>query len=121
MERYRDYEEQSSDRPEADAFLHDNKHISRWADSRQLKWGGAKNALSTPAHSANASLTCCTLCVAPPALARIRGDRELDPQRLAAAGRVIDGGIHNLINGVEQAGYILQDMGGWDEFNTAFM
>lgn len=42
MERYRDCEEQSSDRPAADAFLHDNKHIPRCADSRQLKGGDPK-------------------------------------------------------------------------------
>lgn len=47
MELRRDCEEQSPDSPEADAFLHDNKHISRCADSRQLK-GGPQNALSSP-------------------------------------------------------------------------
>lgn len=35
MERHGDYDEQSSDRPEAAAFLRDNKHVSEWADSRR--------------------------------------------------------------------------------------
>lgn len=114
MERYRDCEEQSSDRPAADAFLHDNKHIPRCADSRQLK-GGPQNALfslSTATHCVDASVTCCTLRAAPPSLAGIRGYRQLDPQSLAAAGGMVDRGINHLVNGVEQTGDILQNKGG---------
>lgn len=114
MERRRDCEEQSSDRPEADAFLRDNKHISGWADSRQLKEGGTpKNALSSsprdPTHRAGASFTCRALRAAPPPLAGVGSHRELDPQRLAAAGGVVDGGVHDLVDGVEQAGDILEE------------
>lgn len=85
----------------------------------QLK-GGPQNALSSPsapAHQVNASFTCRTLRTAPPLLAGVRSNRELDPQCLAAAGRMVDGCIHDLIDGVEQAGDILQDMGGGGEFN----
>lgn len=114
MERRRDCEEQSSDRPEADAFLRDNKHISGWADSRQLKEGGTpENALSSsprdPTHRAGASFTCRALRAAPPPLAGVGSHRELDPQRLAAAGGVVDGGVHDLVDGVEQAGDILEE------------
>ena len=70
----------------------------------------------------NASFTCRTLCAAPPPLAGVGSHRELDPQRLAAAGRVVDGGIHDFIDGVEQAGDVLQvDMAGGGEFNLAFL
>lgn len=114
MERCKDFEEQSSDRPEADAFLHDNKHIPRCADSRQLK-GGPQNALlslSTATHCAYASFTCCTLRAVSPPLVGIWGHRQLDPQSLAAAWRMVDRGINYLINGVEQTGDILQNMEG---------
>lgn len=124
MEQCRDCEEQSSDRPEADAFLHDNKHIPRCADSRQLK-EGPQNALfsrSTATHCVDASFTCCTLRAAPPLLAGIRGHRQLDPQSLAAAGGMVDRGINHLINGVEQTGDILQNKGGRGEsLQIAFM
>lgn len=124
MERYRDCEEQSSDRPAADAFLHDNKHIPRCTDSRQLK-GGPQNALfslSTATHCVDASVTCCTLRAAPPPLAGIRGHRQLDPQSLAAAGGMVDRGVNHLVNGVEQTGDILQNKGGRGEsLQIAFM
>lgn len=55
---------------------------------------------SNPTNCVNASFTCRTLCAAPPTLAGIRSHREFDPQRLAAAGRVVDGGVHHLIYGV---------------------
>lgn len=115
MELRRDCEEQSPDSPEADAFLHDNKHISRCADSRQLKGGDPKMPsppLPPPPTVFNARFTCRSLRAAPPPLARVRSHGELDPQRLAAAGRMVDGGVHNLVNGVEQAGDILRDMVG---------
>lgn len=48
-----------------------------------------------------------TLGAAPPALAGVGRHRQLDPQRLAAAGRVVDGGVHHLVDGVQQAGDVL--------------
>lgn len=73
------------------------------------------SSLSTATHCVDASVTCCTLRVAPPPLAGIRGHRQLDPQSLAAAGRMVDRGINHLVNGVEQTGDILQNKGGRGE------
>lgn len=86
--------------------------------------GGPQNAPSSPSaptHHVNASFTCRTLRTAPPPLAGVRSNRELDPQCLAAAGRMVDGGIHHLIDGVEQAGDILQDKKGGGEFIMGFL
>ena len=80
------------------------------------KGGDPRNALSSsprnPTHRADASFTCRALRAAPPPLAGVGSHRELDPQRLAAAGGVVDGGVHDLVDGVEQAGDILQE--GWE-------
>lgn len=52
-------------------------------------------------------VTCGALSAAPPALAGVGGDGELDPQCLAAAGGMVDRRVHHLIDGVEQAGDVL--------------
>lgn len=77
-------------------------------------WGpqNALSSLSAATHGADASLTCCTLRAAPPALAGIGRHGQLDPQSLAAAGRMVDRGVDHLVNGVEQTGDILQNTGG---------
>lgn len=48
------------------------------------------------------------------ALAPIRGHRELDPQRLARRWGVVDGGINHLVDGVQQAGDVLDREGSRD-------
>ena len=48
------------------------------------------------------------------ALAPIRGHRELDPQRLARRWGVVDGGIDHLVDGVQQAGDVLDREGSRD-------
>ena len=45
------------------------------------------------------------------ALAPIGGHRELDPQRLARRRGVVDGGIDHLIDGMQQAGDVLDREG----------
>lgn len=60
----------------------------------------------------NRSLTCRPLRAALPPLAAVRSHRQLDSQRLAAAGGVVDGGVHHFVDGVEQAGDVLQARGG---------
>lgn len=72
---------------------------------------------AAPSHFVNASFTCHTLRTIPPPLAGVRSQRELDPQCLAAAGRMVDRGIHDFVDGVEQAGDILQDRGYGNVFN----
>jgi len=63
------------------------------------------------AHCANASFTCCTLRTTPPPLAGVRSHRELHPQSFAAARRMVDRGIYNLIDSVEQASDVLRVRG----------
>lgn len=63
--------------------------------------------LFTSTHSVNASFTCCTLGTTSPPLAAIRGHGQLDTQSLTAAGRMVDWGVHNLIDGVKQTGDVL--------------
>lgn len=55
---------------------------------------------SNPTSCVNVSITCRTLRAAFPTLAGIRRHGEFDPQRLAAARRMVDGGVHHLIYGV---------------------
>lgn len=76
---------------------------------------------TAPTHCVNASFTCRALRATPPPLAGVGSHGELDPQCLAAAGRMVDGGVHDLIDGVEQAGDILQDTRGGGEFNLGFL
>ena len=48
------------------------------------------------------------------ALAPVGGHGELYPQRLAGRRGVVDGGIHHLIDGVQQAGDVLGGEGSRD-------
>lgn len=63
----------------------------------------------TPSHCVNATFTCCTLRTTPPPLAGVGSHGELDPQCLAATRRMVDRRVHDLIDGVQKAGDILQD------------
>lgn len=105
------------------------QQIHLWLSWQQATWGEPQNALCSPAppsHFVNVSFTCRTLRTTPPPLAGVRGHRELDPQCLAAAGWMVDGGVHDLVDGVEQARDVLQDRGyrnisliGPDQFHLA--
>lgn len=83
----------------------------------ELTAGGTEGSSECPlfsaaaAHSVNVSFTCRTLRTTPPLLAGVRRHGQLDPQRLTAAGRMVDGGVDDLVDGVEQAGDVLQRRG----------
>lgn len=66
---------------------------------------------TAPSHFPNAIFTCHALRATPPPLAGVGSQRELDPQGLAAAGRMVDRGVHDLVDGMKQAGDVLQDKG----------
>lgn len=89
-------------------------HISGWFDSRQQK-GEPKmpSLLLQPQPMWRCVATCCTLRTTPPPLAGVGGHREFDPQCLAAARRMVDRGVYYFIDGVEQAGDILQNRRIW--------
>lgn len=76
---------------------------------------GRRNARLHPPHHhhprAGASFTCATLRTTPPPLAGVGSHRQLDPQRLAAAGGMVDGGVDDLVDGVKEAGDVLQERG----------